>query len=242
MNQTFDFKRFWQYSTSYISLNKSFLKLMAVFFTIPAVLSLCGANQVIVFAALSLCAALLPIRTNIPDWPPCVLLPEASVLEKFATETAIKIVYLLIPITIHAAFVIGQQSPFTDGFQIEFILYTWINIWLGTFTANCSVGQIITATRKSIWEFPYYSKTAKCSRVIDSITMVGSVGLLEFFFTGYNCWRLPLSTKANWSLFAVGMVLFILQYFHYHYINTKRFAKYPKYYELPDGSRVWEKV
>ena len=241
MNQTFDFKRFWQYATSYISLNKSFLKLMAVLFTVPAVLSLCGANQIIVFVALSLCAALLPIRTNIPDWPPCVLLPEASVLEKFATETAIKIVYLLIPITIHAAFVIGQQSPFTDGFQIEFILYTWINIWMGTFTANCSAGQrMIYTPRNIIEEYPYYSTFAKCFRVIDSITIVWSVGLLEFFFTGYNCWRLPFSTKANWFLFAGGMVLLILQYFHYYYVNTKKFAN-RKYYELPDGSRVWEK-
>ncbi|MBR2195032.1 MAG: hypothetical protein IJ911_05390 [Salinivirgaceae bacterium] len=91
MNHTFNLNRFYNYAISFIAFNKRFLTIMAVLFMVPAILAVCGAGLIVVFIALSVDAALLPLCTNTPDRPMWNQLPEASELEKYITETVIKL-------------------------------------------------------------------------------------------------------------------------------------------------------
>ncbi|MBR6083510.1 MAG: hypothetical protein IKP62_11415 [Salinivirgaceae bacterium] len=238
MNHTFNFNRFYNYAISFIAFNKRFLTIMAVLFMIPAVLAVCGAGLTVVFIALSVDAALLPLCTNTPDHPMWNQLPEASELEKYITETVIKIIYSVIPFAIHAAFVVGHKSPFTDGFQIEFLLFMWIEMCFATFFATINVNTDGLFSKGSIMEPLYYSVGAIITRISFNITYIALIGLMELFFSGYGFWRHPFSLQTNcWMMVAI-VVMSVLLYFLYYYNNTKRFAKYKYYYEI-NGKRIW---
>ena len=238
MNHTFNLNRFYNYAISFIAFNKRFLTIMAVLFMVPAILAVCGAGLIVVFIALSVDAALLPLCTNTPDRPMWNQLPEASELEKYITETVIKIIYSVIPFAIHAAFVIGYKSPFTDGFQIEFLLFMWIEM---CFATSCAIRNVIPfhiPSKNSIEEPLYYSKGAIFLRIFWNIMFTYCVGFYELCVSGFGFWRLPFSLQANcWMMVAI-VVMSVLLYFLYYHNNTKRFAKFKNYYEI-NGERIW---
>ena len=132
MNQTFNLKRFCRYAVSYLRVNKWYLLIMVVLFMIPAtvlsVLSTPEPDGVRFLLAIGVIA--VAFRTNLPDSSMRHLVAESSVVEKFVTETVIKIAYAGIPFAVHA--VLAKQL-FTDGFEVDYLILLWIMI--GTVTA-----------------------------------------------------------------------------------------------------------
>lgn len=213
MNQAFNLKRFFKYAVSYLWLNKWYLIITALLFMVSATLFSLFNEAPGVLMMLSLGTAIVSLRTNAPDGPQRHLLPQSTVIEKFLTESLIKIAFVVIPFAIHAALIDSSQSLFTDGFQIEYLALIWLVIWLATPFA------IVNYTKKEI-----DSATAKFCRTIMTLNIVFMVMNIVQVITHALDSVPDYPALVNWLLLTVGTALFVLSF----YIFKKRFDDYNK--------------
>ena len=213
MNQIFNLKRFFKYVASYLWLNKWYLTITALLFMVSATLFSLFNEAPGVLMTLSLGIAIVALRTNLPDGPQRHLLPESTVIEKFVTESLIKIAFVAIPFAIHAAFIDGSQSLFTDGFQIEYLTLIWVVMWAATPFAT------VNFTKKDIG-----STAARFCRAIMTLNVVfATLNLAQI--TTHALDSVPdYPALVNWLLLTVGTALFVLSY----YLFKKRFDDYNK--------------
>ncbi len=213
MNQTFNLKRFCRYAVSYLRVNKWYLLIMAVLFMVPAtvlsVLSTPEPDGVRFLLAIGVIA--VAFRTNLPDSSMRHLVAESSVVEKYVTETVIKIVYAGIPFAVHA--VLAKQL-FTDGFEVDYLILLWIMIWTVTALRTPKYGSVYTeSARNKIRTF--------------SILMY-CIMHMSLFLDRYSYRPLvatmPYSLWVKILLLAVGTALLVLSY---HLFN-KRYVDYNK--------------
>ena len=213
MNQTFNIKRFGRYAASYLMVNKWYLLIMVALFMIPAtvlsVLSIPEPDGVRFLLALGVMA--VAMRSNLPGCPMRHLVAESSVVEKFVTETAIKIAYAGIPFAVHA--VLAKQF-FTDGFEVDYLILLWIIIWSVTILRTPKYGSINTeSARHKIQIFLI------CLYSITYMTLI-----LGRYSNRTLDTSMPYPLWVKILLLVVGMALFGLSY----YLYNKRFADYEK--------------
>ena len=213
MNQTFNIKRFGRYTASYLWVNKWYLLIMVVLFLVPAtVLSVLSTPEPDgVRFLLALGAIAVAMRSNLPDSSMRHLVAESSVVEKFVTETAIKIAYAGIPFAVHA--VLAKQF-FTDGFEVDYLILLWIMIWTVTALRTPKYGSVYTeSARKKIQTFTI---------------LLYCISYMSLFLDRYSYRPLvatmPYSLWVKILLLAVGTVLLVLSY----RLFNKRFAEYDK--------------
>lgn len=214
MNQTFNLKRFLRYTVSYLRVNKWYLLIMAVLFMVPAtVLSVLPTPEpdgVRFLLAIGVIA--VAFRTNLPDSSMRHLVAESSVVEKFVTETVIKIAYAGIPFAVHA--VLAKQL-FTDGFEVDYLILLWIMIWTVTALRTPKYGSIYTeSARKKIQTFTI---------------LLYCISYMSLFIERHSSYRplvatMPYSLWVKILLLAVGTALLVLSY----YLFNKRYADYNK--------------
>lgn len=214
MNQIFNIKRFLRYAISYLLINKWYLLIMTVLFMVPAtVLSVLstpepdGVRFLLAFGVIA-----VAFRTNLPDSSMRHLVAESSVVEKFVTETVIKIAYAGIPFAVHA--VLAKQL-FTDGFEVDYLILLWIMIWTVTALRTPKYGSIYTeSARKKIQTFTI---------------LLYCISYMSLFIERHSSYR-PLVTTMPYSLWvkilllAVGTALLVLSY---HLFN-RRYVDYNK--------------
>ena len=213
MNQTFNIKRFGRYAASYLIVNKWYLLIMVALFMVPAtvmsVLSTPEPDGVRFLLALG--AIAVAMRSNLPDSSMRHLVAESSVVEKFVTETAIKIAYAGIPFAVHA--VLAKQF-FTDGFEVDYLILLWIIIWSVTILRTPKYGSINTeSARHKIQIFLI------CLYSISYMTLI-----LGRYSNRTLDTSMPYPLWVKILLLVVGMALFGLSY----YLYNKRFADYEK--------------
>ena len=213
MNQTFNIKRFGRYVASYLMVNKWYLLIMVALFMVPAtvmsVLSTPEPDGVRFLLALG--AIAVAMRSNLPDSSMRHLVAESSVVEKFVTETAIKIAYAGIPFAVHA--VLAKQF-FTDGFEVDYLILLWIIIWSVTILRTPKYGSINTeSARHKIQIFLI---------CLYSITYISLI--LGRYSNRTLDTSMPYPLWVKILLLVVGMALFGLSY----YLYNKRFADYEK--------------
>lgn len=214
MNQTFNLKRFLRYTVSYLRVNKWYLLIMAVLFMVPAmvlsVLSTPEPDGVRFLLAIGVIA--VAFRTNLPDSSMRHLVSESSVVEKFVTETVIKIAYAGIPFAVHA--VLAKQL-FTDGFEVDYLILLWIMIWTVTALRTPKYGSIYTeSARKKIQTFTI---------------LLYCISYMSLFIERHSSYRplvatMPYSLWVKILLLAVGTALLVLLY----YLFNKRYVDYNK--------------
>jgi multidrug transporter EmrE-like cation transporter len=160
---------------------------------------------------LALGAIAVAMRSNLPDSSMRHLVAESSVVEKFVTETAIKIAYAGIPFAVHA--VLAKQF-FTDGFEVDYLILLWIIIWSVTILRTPKYGSINTeSARHKIQIFLI---------CLYSITYISLI--LGRYSNRTLDTSMPYPLWVKILLLVVGMVLFGLSY----YLYNKRFADYEK--------------
>lgn len=214
MNQTFNLKRFCRYAVSYLRVNKWYLLIMVVLFMVPAtVLSVLPTPEpdgVRFLLAIGVIA--VAFRTNLPDSSMRHLVAESSVVEKFVTETVIKIAYAEIPFAVHA--VLAKQL-FTDGFEVDYLILLWIMIWTVTALRTPKYGSVYTeSARKKIQTFTI---------------LLYSISYMSLILERYSSYRplvatMPYSFWVKILLLAVGTALLVLSY----YLFNKRYVDYNK--------------
>lgn len=214
MNQTFNLKRFLRYTVSYLRVNKWYLLIMAVLFMVPAtvlsVLSTPEPDGVRFLLAIGVIA--VAFRTNLPDSSMRHLVAESSVVEKFVTETVIKIAYAGIPFAVHA--VLAKQL-FTDGFEVDYLILLWIMIWTVTALRTPKYGSVYTeSARKKIQTFTI---------------LLYCISYMSLFIERHSSYRplvatMPYSLWVKILLLAVGTALLVLSY---HLFN-RRYVDYNK--------------
>lgn len=214
MNQTFNLKRFCRYAVSYLRVNKWYLLIMVVLFMIPAtvlsVMSTPEPDGVRFLLAIGVIA--VAFRTNLPDSSMRHLVSESSVVEKFVTETVIKIAYAGIPFAVHA--VLAKQL-FTDGFEVDYLILLWIMIWTVTALRTPKYGSIYTeSARKKIQTFTI---------------LLYCISYMSLFLERHSSYRplvatMPYSLWVKILLLAVGTALLVLSY---HLFN-RRYVDYNK--------------
>ncbi|MBO7144716.1 MAG: hypothetical protein J6W13_07810 [Salinivirgaceae bacterium] len=213
MNQTFNLKRFCRYAVSYLRVNKWYLLIMAVLFMVPAtvlsVLSTPEPDGVRFLLAIGVIA--VAFRTNLPDSSMRHLVAESSVVEKFVTETVIKIAYAGIPFAVHA--VLAKQL-FTDGFEVDYLILLWIMIWTVTALRTPKYGSVYTESARN--KIRTFSILLYC------------IMHMSLFLDRYSYRPLvatmPYSLLVKIVLLVVGTVLLVLSY----RLFNKRFADYDK--------------
>ena len=213
MNQTFNIKRFGRYAASYLMVNKWYLLIMVALFMVPAtVMSVLSTHEPDgVRFLLALGAIAVAMRSNLPDSSMRHLVAESSVVEKYVTETAIKIAYAGIPFAVHA--VLAKQF-FTDGFEVDYLILLWIIIWSVTILRTPKYGSINTeSARHKIQIFLI------CLYSITYMTLI-----LGRYSNRTLDTSMPYPLWVKILLLVVGMVLFGLSY----YLYNKRFADYEK--------------
>ena len=214
MNQIFNIKRFLRYAISYLLINKWYLLIMTVLFMVPAtVLSVLstpepdGVRFLLAFGVIA-----VAFRTNLPDSSMRHLVAESSVVEKFVTETVIKIAYAGIPFAVHA--VLAKQL-FTDGFEVDYLILLWIMIWTVTALRTPKYGSIYTeSARKKIQTFTI---------------LLYCISYMSLFIERHSSYRplvatMPYSFWVKILLLAVGSALLVLSY----YLFNKRYVDYNK--------------
>ena len=213
MNQTFNIKRFGQYAASYLVVNKWYLLIMVVLFMVPAtVLSVLSTPEPDgTRFLLALGVIVVAMRSNLPDSPMRHLVAESSVVEKFVTETAIKIAYAGIPFAVHA--VLAKQF-FTDGFEVDYLILLWIMIWAVTALRTPKYGSINTESAR--YKLQTFLICLYCITYTSLIIGRYSDRTLDI--------SMPYPLWVKILLLVVGMVLFGLSY----YLYNKRFADYEK--------------
>lgn len=214
MNQTFNLKRFLRYTVSYLRVNKWYLPIMVVLFMVPttvlSVLPTPEPDGVRFLLAIGVIA--VAFRTNLPDSSMRHLVAESSVVEKFVSETAIKIAYAGIPFAVHA--VLAKQL-FTDGFEVDYLILLWIMIWTVTALRTPKYGSIYTeSARKKIQTFTI---------------LLYCISYMSLFIERHSSYRpliaiMPYSFWVKILLLAVGTALLVLSY---HLFN-KRYVDYNK--------------
>lgn len=214
MNQTFNLKRFCRYAVSYLRVNKWYLLIMAMLFMVPAtvlsVMSTPEPDGVRFLLAIGVIA--VAFRTNLPDSSMRHLVAESSVVEKFVTETVIKIAYAGIPFAVHA--VLAKQL-FTDGFEVDYLILLWIMIWTVTALRTPKYGSIYTeSARKKIQTFTI---------------LLYCISYMSLFIERHSSYRplvatMPYSLWVKILLLAVGTALLVLSY---HLFN-RRYVDYNK--------------
>ncbi len=213
MNQTFNLKRFCRYAVSYLRVNKWYLLIMVVLFMVPAtVLSVMSAPQPdSVRFLLAIGVIAVAFRTNLPDSSMRHLVAESSVVEKFVTETVIKIAYAGIPFAVHA--VLAKQL-FTDGFEVDYLIVLWIMIWTVTALRTPKYGSVYTESARN--KIRTFSILLYC------------IMHMSLFLDRYSYRPLvatmPYSLRVKIVLLVVGTVLLVLSY----RLFNKRFADYDK--------------
>lgn len=213
MNQTFNIKRFLRYTVSYLRVNKWYLLIMAVLFMVPAtVLSVLPTPEpdgVRFLLAIGVIA--VAFRTNLPDSSMRHLVAESSVVEKFVTETVIKISYAGIPFAVHA--VLAKQL-FTDGFEVDYLILLWIMIWTVTALRTPKYGSVYTESARN--KIRTFSILLYC------------IMHMSLFLDRYSYRPLvatmPYLLWVKIVLLVVGTVLLVLSY----RLFNKRFADYDK--------------
>ena len=213
MNQTFNLKRFCRYAVSYLRVNKWYLLIMVVLFMVPAtVLSVLPTPEpdgVRFLLAIGVIA--VAFRTNLPDSSMRHLVAESSVVEKFVTETVIKIAYAGIPFAVHA--VLAKQL-FTDGFEVDYLILLWIMIWTVTALRTPKYGSVNTeSAREKIRTFT----------ILMYCIMHMSLFLDRYSYRPLVA-TMPYSLRVKIVLLVVGTVLLVLSY----RLFNKRFADYDK--------------
>ena len=213
MNQTFNIKRFGRYAASYLMVNKWYLLIIVALFMVPAtVLSVLPTPEPDgVRFLLALGAIAVAMRSNLPDSSMRHLVAESSVVEKFVTETAIKIAYAGFPFAVHA--VLAKQF-FTDGFEVDYLILLWIIIWSVTILRTPKYGSINTeSARHKIQIFLI---------CLYSITYISLI--LGRYSNRTLDTSMPYPLWVKILLMVVGMALFGLSY----YLYNKRFVDYEK--------------
>lgn len=213
MNQTFNLKRFCRYAVSYLRVNKWYLLIMVVLFMIPAtvlsVLSTPEPDGVRFLLAIGVIA--VAFRTNLPDSSMRHLVAESSVVEKFVTETVIKIAYAGIPFAVHA--VLAKQL-FTDGFEVDYLILLWIMIWTVTALRTPKYGSVYTESARN--KIRTFSILLYC------------IMHMSLFLDRYSYRPLvatmPYSLLVKIVLLVVGTVLLVLSY----RLFNKRYVDYNK--------------
>ena len=213
MNQTFNLKRFCRYAVSYLRVNKWYLLIMVVLFMVPAtVLSVLPTPEpdgVRFLLAIGVIA--VAFRTNLPDSSMRHLVAESSVVEKFVTETVIKIAYAGIPFAVHA--VLAKQL-FTDGFEVDYLILLWIMIGTVTALRTPKYGSVNTeSAREKIRTFT----------ILMYCIMHMSLFLDRYSYRPLVA-TMPYSLRVKIVLLVVGTVLLVLSY----RLFNKRFADYDK--------------
>ena len=213
MNQTFNIKRFGRYAASYLMVNKWYLLIMVALFMVPAtvlsVLSIPEPDGVRFLLALGVMA--VAMRSNLPGCPMRHLVAESSVVEKFVTETVIKIAYAGIPFAVHAML---AKQLFTDGFVVDYLILLWIIIWSVTILRTPKYGSINTeSARHKIQIFLI------CLYSITYMTLI-----LGRYSNRTLDTSMPYPLWVKILLMVVGMALFGLSY----YLYNKRFVDYEK--------------
>ena len=213
MNQTFNLKRFCRYAVSYLRVNKWYLLIMAVLFMVPAtvlsVLSTPEPDGVRFLLAIGVIA--VAFRTNLPDSSMRHLVAESSVVEKFVTETVIKIAYAGIPFAVHA--VLAKQL-FTDGFEVDYLILLWIMIGTVTALRTPKYGSVYTESARN--KIRTFSILLYC------------IMHMSLFLDRYSYRPLvatmPYSFWVKILLLVVGTVLLVLSY----RLFNKRYVDYNK--------------
>ena len=213
MNQTFNIKRFGRYAASYLMVNKWYLLIMVALFMVPAtVLSVLstpepdGVRFLLAFGVVAVAC-----RSNLPDSSMRHLVAESSVVEKFVTETVIKIAYAGIPFAVHAML---AKQLFTDGFEVDYLILLWIIIWSVTILRTPKYGSINTeSARHKIQIFLI------CLYSTSYMTLI-----LGRYSNRTLDTSMPYPLWVKILLLVVGMVLFGLSY----YLYNKRLADYEK--------------
>ena len=213
MNQIFNLKRFCRYAVSYLRVNKWYLLIMAVLFMVPAtvlsVLSTPEPDGVRFLLAIGVIA--VAFRTNLPDSSMRHLVAESSVVEKFVTETVIKIAYAGIPFAVHA--VLAKQL-FTDGFEVDYLILLWIMIWTVTALRTPKYGSVYTESARN--KIRTFSILLYC------------IMHMSLFLDRYSYRPLvatmPYSFWVKILLLVVGTVLLVLSY----RLFNKRYVDYNK--------------
>ncbi len=215
MNQTFNLKRFCRYAVSYLRVNKWYLLIMAVLFMVPAtVLSVLstpepdGVRFLLAFGVIAVAC-----RSNLPDSSMRHLVAESSVVEKFVTETVIKIVYVGIPFAVHA--VLAKQL-FTDGFEVDYLILLWAMIWAVTALLTPKYGSINTESARN-----------KIQRVLICLYCFTYISLILNRYSNLSFTietSMPYPLWVNIVLLIVGTGLLCLSY----YLYNKRFVDYDK--------------
>ena len=213
MNQTFNIKRFSRYAISYLLINKWYLLIMAVLFMVPAtVLSVLstpepdGVRFLLAFGVIA-----VAFRTNLPDSSMRHLVAESSVVEKFATETVIKIAYAGIPFAVHA--VLSKQL-FTDGFEVDYLILLWIMIWTVTALRTPKYGSVHTESARN--KIRTFSIILYC--IMNMSLFIDRYSYRPLVAT------MPYSLWVKIVLLVVGTVLLVLSY----RLFNKRFVDYDK--------------
>lgn len=211
MNQTFNLKRFCRYAVSYLRVNKWYLLIMVVLFmvsaTVLSVLPTPEPDGVRFLLAIGVIA--VAFRTNLPDSSMRHLVSESSVVEKFVTETVIKIAYAGIPFAVHA--VLAKQL-FTDGFEVDYLILLWIMIWTVTALRTPKYGSINTESARN--------KIQKFLICLYSITYISLI--LGHYSNRTLDTSMPYPLWVKILLFAVGTALLVLSY----YLFNKRYVDY----------------
>lgn len=211
MNQTFNLKRFCRYAVSYLRVNKWYLLIMVVLFmvsaTVLSVLPTPEPDGVRFLLAIGVIA--VAFRTNLPDSSMRHLVAESSVVEKFVTETVIKIAYAGIPFAVHA--VLAKQL-FTDGFEVDYLILLWIMIWTVTALRTPKYGSINTESARN--------KIQKFLICLYSITYISLI--LGHYSNRTLDTSMPYPLWVKILLFAVGTALLVLSY----YLFNKRYVDY----------------
>lgn len=214
MNQTFNLKRFCRYAVSYLRVNKWYLLIMAVLFMIPAtVLSVLPTPEpdgVRFLLAIGVIA--VAFRTNLPDSSMRHLVAESSVVEKFVTETVIKIAYAGIPFAVHAVL---TKQLFTDGFEVDYLILLWIMIWVVTVLRTPKYGSINTESARN--------------KIQTFVIFMYSISYMSLILERYSSYRplgvtMPYPFRVKILLLVVGTALAVLSY----YLFNKRYADYNK--------------
>lgn len=214
MNQTFNIKRFGRYAASYLMVNKWYLLIMVALFMVPAtVLSVLSTPEPDgVRFLLALGAIAVAMRSNLPDSSMRHLVAESSVVEKFVTETAIKIAYAGIPFAVHA--VLAKQF-FTDGFEVDYLILLWIMIWTVTALRTPKYGSVHTESARN--KIRTFSILLYC------------IMHMSLFIERHSSYRplvatMPYSLLVKIVLLVVGTVLLVLSY----RLFNKRYVDYNK--------------
>ena len=133
-------------------------------------------------------------------------------IEKFVTETVIKIAYAGIPFAVHAML---AKQLFTDGFEVDYLILLWIMIWTVTALRTPKYGSVNTeSAREKIRTFTI---------------LLYSISYMSLILERYSSYRplvatMPYSFWVKILLLVVGTVLLVLSY----RLFNKRYVDYNK--------------